>query len=119
MESISIFAIMLQKRNTIISCILLVLYCFLMLPIQIWHTHATHTHCSAEGNNELLLTSGELSGSSDTCLICDHQYADYTDEHSFVSTGNKISWIQTISSLLYQLNKAVEANRLYRGPPTA
>ena len=119
MVSVSIFAIMLQKRNTIISSILLVLYCFLMLPIQVWHTHANHKHCSAEGNNELLLTSGELSGSSDTCLICDHQYADYTDEHSFVSKLNKICWIQTTPSLPHQINKAVEANRLYRGPPTA
>ncbi len=99
MESYSIFAIMLQKMNAIISSILLVLYFFLMLPIQVWHTHANHTHCSAEGNNELLLNSGEFSGSSDTCFICDHQYADYTDEHCFLNKLNKINWIQTTSSL--------------------
>lgn len=117
MEPYSIFAIMLQKRNTIISSILLVLYCFLMLPVQIWHTHANHTHCSKEGNNEWMLTAGDVSGDSDTCQICDHKYADFTDENSFLRQLNKIAWKQSASSLFYHTIKAVEATRLYRGPP--
>lgn len=97
--------------------VLLLLYGFISLPVILWHHHV-HTERQQDFKQETTNSVSKLNkGASNSCSVCDHEYATHTDEHGFRFNSAVVSWETTLPTTIRQLTRYELANRSYRGPP--
>ncbi|MCU0385873.1 MAG: hypothetical protein MUE38_07580, partial [Flavihumibacter sp.] len=97
--------------------LLLLLYCFISLPVILWHHHV-HSECQQDFKQETTNSVSKLNGGeSKSCSVCDHEYATYTDEHGFRFLSAVVSWETTSPTTIHELRRYELSNQSYRGPP--
>lgn len=69
-----------------LAALLLALYGFIVLPVQVWHHHAGTSCHTEKSSSPLPAYAGESGTFSGSCKICDHQYSFYYNDQqvSFV-----------------------------------
>jgi hypothetical protein len=114
------FALIILKyastSRKIFSAVLLLLYVFIALPVQLWHHHKP---VSGKPVSELKIGKTAIDTQTQECKICQHTYTDYSDDAIAVNISTSFFYNIENNFSLLSYNFLHSASPGNKSPPVA